>query len=79
MSCQFCNHPTPHSCWDAAEAASCGNYANARAAMKAQHGGVVAVEREIQRLERIMKPPTPKQIEKRERAELARLKSKYEK
>lgn len=74
MGCQFCGHTTPHGCWDAAEAASCGNYANARARIKEQRNHVAEVEREIAARHR---KPTRVEIEKAERRELARLKAKY--
>jgi hypothetical protein len=75
MGCDFCGHSTPHGCWDAQEAASCGNYAHARNAMKARLTASADVEKII---EARTTPPTRAQIEKSERAQLARLKAKYE-
>ena len=76
MSCTFCGHDTPHGCWDAKEAASCGNYANLRDAAKSKRAAIDEVEKVIAAAR--PKPPTAAQIEKAERRELARLKAKYE-
>jgi len=75
VGCEFCGHATPHSCWDAHEAASCGNYANARERLKARRSAALDVEKVIAAR---TKGPSKAQIEKAERAELARLKRKYE-
>ena len=75
MSCDFCGHPTPHGCWTAEEAASCGNYSRAREAILKNQTTRDAVEEIIAARG---KPPTREQIEEIERRELARLKAKYE-
>lgn len=75
MGCDFCGHDTPHSCWDANEAANCGNYLSRRAYVKARLFKAAEVEKII---ERRSKRPSPAQIEAAERRELARLKAKYE-
>lgn len=74
MGCSFCGHSTPHGCRDAHDAASCGNFANARAHLKEQWDRVAEVEREIAKRSR---GPTESEIAKAERRELARLKAKY--
>ncbi len=73
MGCSFCGHSTPHGCWDAREAAQCGNMpadalSNARKLVS-----------ELEAVERIRKGPTKAEIERAERRELARLEKKYEK
>jgi len=73
MGCSFCGHSTPHGCWDAAEAARCGNMpADALSNAK-------KLVSELEAVERIRNGPTKAEIEKAERRELARLKKKYEK
>jgi len=75
MGCQFCGHSTPHGCWDANEAASCGNYRNARAQIASRRSATDEVEKVLKAR---AKRPSKAQIEKAERAELARLKAKYD-
>lgn len=73
LRCSFCGKDYVQSCWDAAEAARCGNMpADALSAARK----MVA---ELETVERIRKGPTKAEIEKAERRELARLKKKYEK
>ena len=75
MSCTFCGHPTPHVCWDANEASTCGNYAHARRRLKTFEAARGEVERIIEARAR---KPNRSEIEAQERRMLAQLKEKYE-
>lgn len=76
MSCMFCGHNTPHSCWDAFEAANCGNYKAMRERIVQNSSAVAEVERIIKSRSKSL---SKEDIEKAERKELQRLKDKYEK
>ena len=72
LRCGFCGKDYVQSCRDAAEAARCGNLSNEALANLKKLGA------ELSKVERLRRGPTKAEIEKRERAELARLKKKYE-
>lgn len=72
MGCEFCHKSWVQGCWSAAEAANCGNMDAATIDNLKKSAKAIAD------IERRRRGPTKAQIEKLERAELARLKAKYE-
>lgn len=76
MGCSFCGHSTPHGCWDAHEAANCGNMTESTMKRAAETAKAIQEVAAIRRT--ADRPPSKAQIERLERAELARLKKKYE-
>lgn len=76
MGCDFCGKDWVQGCWDATEAAGCGNLDDG-IIKRANAFSKAASEAAEIRKQRTRKP-TADEIEKWERQELARLKAKYE-